>query len=179
MPVLNIHSRVLPVSCDAAGDLLDGLAGPHDKLWAAPQWPAMRLDRPVAVGAAGGHGPIRYTVTGYQPRRWVRFGFTAPAGFDGFHEFTVEPVEQQPACARLTHRVVLRPRGPARLTWPLAFRWLHDALLEDVLDNAERAVSAAPARPARWGPYVRALRHWMRRTIVVAGPTQLRTGVGG
>ena len=45
-----------------------------------------------------------------------------------------------------------------RLLWPLGVRWIHDAVLEDLLDRAEAAVGAGPARPARWSPWVRLLR---------------------
>ncbi len=37
-------------------------------------------------------------------------------------------------------------------------RWLHDAVVEDLFDRAERALGTGPARPARWSPWVRALR---------------------
>ncbi|MFJ9342145.1 hypothetical protein ACIRP0_23010 [Streptomyces sp. NPDC101733] len=46
----------------------------------------------------------------------------------------------------------------ARVTWPLVWRHLHDACLEDALDRAERACADRVARPARWSPYVRFLR---------------------
>jgi hypothetical protein len=49
----------------------------------------MRFDRPLAVGAIGGHGPIRYVVEAYDPGAMIRFRFTRPAGFDGVHGFTV------------------------------------------------------------------------------------------
>jgi hypothetical protein len=57
----------------------------------------------------------------------------------------------------------MRVRGTARLSWPLVFRPLHDALVEDSLDLAERAVSARLATPARWSRYVRLLRCLLRR----------------
>lgn len=44
------------------------------------------------------------------------------------------------------------------LAWPLAFRPLHDAVLEDALDRAGLATTGRVARPARWSPYVRFLR---------------------
>ncbi|WP_372448549.1 hypothetical protein [Streptomyces durocortorensis] len=52
--------------------------------------------------------------------------------------------------------------GPARLTWPLVWRPLHDALLEDSLDRAERACTGAVENPARRGSYVRLLRRLAR-----------------
>ncbi|MBB5911700.1 hypothetical protein BJY24_000567 [Nocardia transvalensis] len=116
----------------------------------------MRFDRPLGVGAVGGHGPVRYTVEEYLPGHWIRLRFTGPRGFDGFHEFTVHPAPD--GTVELRHLLTLRPHGPARLTWPLAFRWLHDALLEDCLDRAEEAVTGSVRNPARWSPLVRALR---------------------
>jgi len=61
------------------------------------------------------------------------------------------------------HVLVGTPTGVMRLGWPLAFRWLHDALLEDLLDNAERELTGTVARPARWSPYVRLLRSLARK----------------
>ncbi|GAB2708183.1 SRPBCC family protein [Nocardia thraciensis] len=161
MAVVNIHSRQLPVAQDEAGELIDALAGDGDRLWPQDRWPPMRFDRPLGVGAVGGHGPVRYTVEGYQPGRWIRFRFTGPRGFDGFHEFTVHPGGG--GTAELRHLLSMRARGPARLSWPLAFRWMHDACLEDSLDRAELAVTGAVRRPARWSPLVRALRAAIER----------------
>ncbi|WP_031065965.1 hypothetical protein [Streptomyces sp. NRRL WC-3742] len=162
MPVLNIHERTIPASESTVGALLDGLAGPDDRLWPGPAWPRMCLDGPLAVGASGGHGPVRYRVVGHQPGLWVRFRFTGPRGFDGFHEFTVHPAPEGDGTL-LRHTVAMRLHGPGRLTWPLAFRHLHDALLEDCLDQAVRACGATVPTPARWSPYVRALRSLARR----------------
>lgn len=155
MAVLNIHSRDLPVSCDAAGALIDALASGDDRMWPSGQWPAIRLKPALDVGAAGGHGPIRYVVVDYQPGRWARFRFTRPRGFDGFHEFTAEPVGA--THVRLTHLTAMRPRGLARLSWPLFYHPLHDALLEDALDNAAHALTGQAHR-SRWRLRVRALR---------------------
>ncbi|MGQ4271967.1 SRPBCC family protein [Nocardiopsis changdeensis] len=155
MRVRNLHLRHLAASPDRVGALLDGLASPADPLWPADRWPALVLDRPLEVGAAGGHGPVRYTVAARTPGRHVRFRFTAPRGFDGFHEFTVEPGEDGTV---LRHLLVIRAHGPALLTWPLVFGPLHDALLEDCLDRAERALTGTVRAPARWSPYVRLLR---------------------
>lgn len=48
--------------------------------------------------------------------------------------------------------------GLAQLTWPLVFRPLHNALIEDALDNAEQQVTGHLQHPARWSAYVRVLR---------------------
>ncbi|MFE3446252.1 SRPBCC family protein [Nocardia sp. NPDC059180] len=156
MAVINIHSRTLPAPLSQVGVLIDALAGNGDRLWPISGWPPMRFDRCLEVGAVGGHGPVRYTVEGYQPGRWVRFRFTGPRGFDGFHEFTVHDAGD--GTTTLRHLLAMHARGPARLTWPLAYRWLHDALLEDGLDRAQRDITGQLPRPARWSRYVRLLR---------------------
>lgn len=162
MPTLNIHSRDLPVPCDAAGALIDALATHDDRMWPSGQWPPIRLDRPLGVGAVGGHGPIRYVVVDHQPGRWARFRFTRPRGFDGFHEFTVEPVDA--THVRLTHLTAMRPRRSARLSWPLVYRPLHDALLEDALDNATYALTGKAHR-TRWSMQARLL-HRLGRILM-------------
>lgn len=155
MDVYNLHERLLPAKQSEVGALIDTLAGDADALWPRHCWPPMAFDRSLVVGAVGGHGPIRYTVTAYVPSTWVRFTFSAPRGFDGFHEYTALTVDEQHTLLR--HTLAMRTRGPARLTWPLLWRPLHDACLEDSLDRAE-AAWGTPARPARWSRYVRLLR---------------------
>ena len=116
----------------------------------------MRFDRPLAVGAIGGHGPIRYVVEEYEPGRRISFRFTAPRGFVGTHGFDVE--EAAPHVSRVRHELVMRLEGWARLAWPLAFRWLHDALVEDALDCAEASCAAPVVKKSKWSLWVRALR---------------------
>src|SRR5918999_1023516 len=55
----------------------------------------------------------------------------------------------------LRHFTEGRLSGVMRLAWPLAVRWAHDAVLEELLDNAERAVGIEPARPYRRSAWVR------------------------
>jgi hypothetical protein len=152
----NVHERALPVPAERVGALLDRLASPEDALWPAPAWPPMRFDRPLAVGADGGHGPIRYHVAEYEAGRRVRFVTAPGSGLVGYHEFTVEP-DGAERCV-LRHVIEGEARGLTALAWPLAVRWLHDAVVEDLLDNAELAVTGAVARPAVWSPWVRLLR---------------------
>jgi hypothetical protein len=155
MRVHNVHERSLPVPAGRLGELIDALASPDDRLWPHESWPRMRFDRPLGVGAVGGHGPIRYVVDRYEPGRSIRFRFTAPRGVEGTH--TLDVIDE-PNGSRLRHVVDIEARGRARLSWPLVFRPLHDALLEDALDKAERTVTGAVRRPAKHSIEVRALR---------------------
>lgn len=153
--VLNVHERTLPASRDTVGALIDALGGADDRLW-PPDWPPVRFKGPLAVGVAGGHGPVRYVVSHYVPGHWVRFRFTGPRGFDGFHEFSVESLDREVTVLRNT--LVLRPHGVRWLGWLLFFRPLHDAAFRHSLDCAERALTGRVARPVKWGWYVRLLR---------------------
>jgi hypothetical protein len=157
MRVWNRHSRIFAVSQERVGALIDTLAGDDDRLWPVAAWPPMRFDRPLGTGADGGHGPVRYLVESYEPGKSVRFRFTAPRGFDGFHEFTLRATGTEET--ELVHLMVLRLRHPAWCTYPLLWRPMHDALLEDCLDRAERELTGTVRTPARWSPYVRLLRN--------------------
>ncbi len=153
--VRNVHRRLLGAAPAEVGRLLDSLGGPEDRLWPRRQWPAMRLDGGLVEGAEGGHGPVRYVVTGHERGRWAEFTFTAPRGFHGTHTFVALPAEGGRTV--LEHRLEMRTTGPALVSWPVLFRPLHDALLEDCLDRAEGHFGAAPPRRVRT-PWVRLLR---------------------
>ncbi|MEU3778642.1 SRPBCC family protein [Streptomyces sp. NPDC032472] len=164
MGVHNVHERLLPATEEEVGALLDTLAsGDGDRLWPGRAWAPMEFDRPLAAGAVGGHGPVRYSVAGYAPGRWIRFAFTGPRGFHGFHELAVLP--SGPERTVLHHTLTMTTGGPARLSWPLVWRPLHDACVEDALDRAELACTGTVSRPARWSPYVRLLRALGRRVL--------------
>jgi hypothetical protein len=160
----NAHQREFDVPAATVGALLAELP---TRLWPADRWPPTVLDNGLTVGSTGGHGPIRYSVAEYEPGKRLRFAFDPTIGLDGFHEFTVHDLG--PDRCRLVHDMGGRLHGPMVLGWPLAFRWLHDALLRDLLDNTERAVTGRVRRPARWSPWVRLLRSVAsRRTPAVA-----------
>lgn len=156
----NVHERLTSLSPAAAGALLDSLSSPDDRLWPHERWPPMRFDRPLAAGARGGHGPIRYGVAAHEPGRRVELRFDPRTGLDGFHAFEVEPAPGGGTIVR--HVLEARTRGQMRLLWPLAFRWLHDALVEDALDRAAAAGHGAAVTPRPLGPWVRLLRRLLR-----------------
>ncbi len=168
MRIRNLHERAVPAGSPQAGALIDGLASPDDRLWPHGDWPAMRLDRPLAVGADGGHGPIRYSVEAYERGRLVRFRFKAPRGLQGHHSF--ELVSRNGGEMVLQHVVEGHATGWMVLGWPLVFRPLHHALIEDAVDHAERAGGREPVRPARWSTRVRLLRWLLARRSSRRGP---------
>ncbi|QCX76057.1 hypothetical protein C9F11_11890 [Streptomyces sp. YIM 121038] len=148
--VRNEHERVVEAPAGAVGALLDRLSAPDDPLFPTPAWPAMTFDGPLAVGATGGHGPIRYRVAAYEPGRRIRFDFTAASG--GFHELTVEPLGER-RC-RVRHVLETTPKGLGRIRWLAVIRPVHDTVIEELFDNVERAATGTCARPVRWTPRV-------------------------
>src|SRR3712207_995665 len=100
--IVNVHGRVLHAPAAEVGALIDALGSDADRLWPSETWPPLRFAGPLAAGVKGGHGPVRYVVEAYRPGRRIRFRFTAPAGFEGTHGFSVEEAED--GLARLVHR---------------------------------------------------------------------------
>lgn len=154
--VHNVHEREIAARRETVGALIDSLGSKADRLWPREAWPAMRLDAPLGVGAAGGHGPVRYTVTRYEPGLRVEFRFTGPAGFHGHHAFVASARAE--GSTLLRHELTLSPTGPAIVTWPLFFRPLHDALIEECLDRAEHECGTPPRRPYRRTAWTKLLR---------------------
>lgn len=149
--IKNVHERVLPGPAGFAVDRIQ-------ELW-PPAWGAMEFDRPLDVGADGGHGPIRYRCTAYEPGHRVEFAFTR---LTGTHELVADG-------NTLRHTLIGDFSLKDRLRWAFVIRWLHDACLEDVLDAAETAAGRPPKRPARWSPWVRLV-----RKVVVRAQRQRR-----
>ena len=154
--VNNVHQREFRATEEQLGELLDRVAEPDGPLWPR-RWPPVVLAGPLGVGVAGGHGPIRYRVAEYEPGRRVVFEFTPPTPLRGTHALEVRP-GSRPGTAVLRHEIVGRLVGLGLLSWPLVIRWLHDAVLEELLDRAGYAVGDPPARPASWSPWVRVCR---------------------
>ncbi len=155
MQVLNVHERELPVPAEEVAVVLNSLSSDNDSLWPRTMWPPMRFDRPLGVGASGGHGPVRYAVEEFSPGQIVSFRFSGPSGFNGIHRFEVLPRSADSTVLR--HTIDMKAQGPALLSWPLIFRPLHDALLEDSLALAQVTLGLDPhVRP--WSLWVKFLR---------------------
>ncbi|HBV96084.1 MAG: hypothetical protein JL50_05590 [Peptococcaceae bacterium BICA1-7] len=158
MVIKNIHTRELNCSISQASCLIDRLASKDEILWPVQYWPPMKLDRPLGVGASGGHGPIGYVVEEYRPGTYLRFRFTRPPEFMGIHAFAME--ELSPARVRIRHVIDMEVKGAGWFTWCFAVRWLHDALIEDAFDRAEEYLESRPARQRKWSWLVLLLR-WL------------------
>jgi hypothetical protein len=157
MKVLNVHERELSVPPKQVGGLIDSLSSSQDLLWPRHSWPRMEFDRPLQVGANGGHSPICYFVESYTPGRSIRFRFTGPKGFNGHHRFEIFEIAAE-ACI-LRHTLEMDAIGPAVMSWPLVFRPLHNALIEDSLALAQASLGQPPV-VREWSSWVKLLR-WL------------------
>jgi hypothetical protein len=151
MKIVNVHQRLLHAGPQRVAALIAALGSPADQLWPRTGWPRMVLDRPLAVGATGGHGPIRYTCDAYEPQSFVRFRFRH---IDGWHRFEI--LDATPQHCVLEHRMEIDARGRTLWRWLTVIRPLHDACLEDLLSQAQASLGMEP-RAVPWSPYVRLL----------------------
>jgi hypothetical protein len=156
MRVQSRHARSLDATAEEVDRLLAALGRDGDVLWPNDLWPGTQLefDRPLAVGARGGHGVIRYSVEAYEPPRFVCFRFEPGQGLDGFHRFDVVPLAD--GRTRLQHTLDTRLEGTARLMRPLLLR-MHDTLIRQLLDNAQRATGGRVEHPTPMAWWMRAL----------------------
>ena len=92
--IRNVHERVINAPLEPLGVLLDGLGQKDDRLWPSRYWPPMVLDRPLALGADGGHDDIYYYVSEYEPGRRVRFSFRPRTGIIGAHELSLDALDE-------------------------------------------------------------------------------------
>lgn len=159
MDILNEHERRLVTSPADAWRLIANLGGKHELLW-PKHWPAIHFDRPLGLGAVGGHGFVGYYVEQYSPPELIRFRFTAPKGIEGYHEFRVV---REISSVRFRHTMRMRTRGLFTWLWLLAIRPVHDALLQDLMDRASYYSSAHCFR-SPWSRRVKFLR-WLLKTL--------------
>lgn len=158
MKIYNVHERRLNASPEIVGALIDGLAGPDERLWPVGPWPAMEMSPDLRPGASGGHGPVRYRVAEYIPQRRAAFEFEEKgitAGLDGRHFFEVAPRRKGVV---LRHVIDADCNFKDWLNWFITIRPMHNALLEDALDLAQKETEGSVPKPARWGLWVRCLR---------------------
>jgi hypothetical protein len=150
--VVNVHQRLLHAAPERVSALLATLGSESDQVWPRKGWPRVKLDRPISVGAVGGHGPIRYFVEAYEPQ-FIAFRLTMP-GVNGWHGFEI--LDATPHHCVLEHRIEADLTGAFLLKWLFAIRPLHDACVEDVLSQVQASLGETPRR-VQWSPYVRFL----------------------
>ena len=159
MKIINIHTRTIDQPIAAISELLQTLATKNDKVWPQEKWPPMRFRAGLKIGAKGGHGPIRYTVTALDRGKMALFTFSSPNGFDGTHKLEIHAPDAQQT--QIKHTIAMETRGKASFLWLLAIRWLHDALIEDAFDKVENQFSTEK-KHTKWNLWVKLLRWGMK-----------------
>ncbi len=139
MRVKNIHERRVLSDSETTFQVFESLATKKDRLWPKHAWPVIRLDAPKENLGRGGHGPIRYKVIEHKPGTRTTFVFEnekLSRGLVGVHYF--ELVDEGKGVFLARHVIDVDLQGLAIILWPIFIRPMHDALLEDALDNFER-----------------------------------------
>lgn len=160
--ISNVHVRQIAAPVAVVGEILDTLGSADDRLWATDIWVAepVLFDRPLGVGADGGHGAIRYSVVEYDPGRRIVFEFSPEGGLSGTHGFELEALG--PDRSRLTHFLTAETSRWMRPIVPILIG-SHDAMLETAFDRAELEATGRLHRATR-------IPRWLRiaNGIVVA-----------
>jgi hypothetical protein len=114
-------------------------------MWPRGRWPELRLE---------GIGFLQHEPLEHEPGTVRRYRITGPDGFTGWHGWELTP-------SGLRHVVEADCHGWSRIGWPLVIKPIHNALHEDVLDEAEATLGGVPRR-CPWSRWVRLLR-WIFR----------------
>jgi hypothetical protein len=146
--IRNVHVREIGAPAEVVGEILDSVGSADDRLWATDIWVAepVIFDRPLGVGAMGGHGSIRYAVVEYEPCRRIVFRFAPDGGLSGMHGFELERLGRDRS--RLTHFLDAETSRWLRPLVPVLIGW-HDAMVETAFDRAELEATGALERRTR------------------------------
>jgi hypothetical protein len=158
MKVVNILKREIQQPKTEIAKLFSTLATDNDMMLATDKWSPIKLEKGLQVGSKGGHGPIKYFVTEYQPDNSITFQFDM-TGFNGFHKFELRELETDKT--ELSHIIDMTTTGSATIKWALAIRWLHDAYIEDAFDKVENHFTKYK-QSSEWSCWVRTLRKIMK-----------------
>ncbi|NUS74566.1 MAG: hypothetical protein HOQ05_14380 [Corynebacteriales bacterium] len=160
--VQNRHSRILPTAPHHVWELLTNV--PYELISSAPYegngvfpdaWGGFRAPSGFIPNAPAGHGPFNYIVKTVEPGRRLMF-----KSVDGKSEFGFV-MEQQRDHTKVSYVLDMPLHGKEYFRYQLVGRHLHNAWINDVFDNIERAVTLQLAQPAQWSPWVKLLRRFI------------------
>ncbi len=160
--MLNIHRRKINQPKVEVVNILRTLSTEDDLIWPKKHWPRIKFNDGMQVGAAGGHGPIRYSIEKCNLEGLVLFRFSKPLGFNGIHKFEIEAVDEYETM--VTHTIDIHTEGKGTLQWLFAVKPLHNALIEDLLDNIENHFSETK-KSTQWSPWVKLLRRQIKSRV--------------
>lgn len=136
-------------------ELLKTLSNENDGIWPKEKWPTMKFKGGIKIGAKGGHGPIRYSVEKYEPKKIIQFRFSKPEGFNGIHKFEISALNENQT--EIRHTIDMQTVGKGTIKWIVAVRSLHDALIEDAFDKIENNYTSRK-KSTDWSLWVKMFR---------------------
>jgi hypothetical protein len=155
MKIINTHQRKYEHPIDKISKIFESLSSTKDMMWPHERWSPMTLEQGLNVGSSGGHGPIKYFVSQYNPGRNVEFTFIEPSGFRGIHKFELNETINN-SCL-LKHQIKMNVSFKGFILWYFAIKWLHDALIEDCFDKVQNQISTTKSH-TKWNAWVKILR---------------------
>ncbi|MBT8233393.1 MAG: hypothetical protein HKO66_13305 [Saprospiraceae bacterium] len=159
MKIVNENFRILNVKTEEVSQIFSRLATKNDIFWPIEKWPPMKLDKGFEIGSKGGHGPIRYSVAAYTFGKSVKFKFTKPIGFNGFHMFEVLPLNNKQT--QIKHVIEMNANGRGIFLWFIGIKWLHEALIQDAFDKVENYFQK-DNKETPWNIWVHLLRFFLK-----------------
>ena len=97
----------------------------------------------------------RYSVEIYRPSELIQFRFSKPDGFNGIHKFEITALNENRT--EVKHIIDMKTSALGYIKWIIAIRSLHNALIEDGLDNLE-SICSGQQKSTKWNLWVRFLR---------------------
>lgn len=159
MQIHNIHERILHCAAEKAKILIDSFANKDAPLWPTKQWPRDHFDSPLQLGTIGGHGGTKYFLKEYITGKYLHFEFTYPKNYMGNHTFTLTHLD--PNTCLLQHSVTLKLKRLDTLWWYIVIEPVHNALIENAFDNAEKFLQLSQQPKQRWPLRVYFIRHYL------------------
>jgi hypothetical protein len=160
MRVINIHRKIIRQPKEKISAIFDSLSTNNDQFWPREKWPPIIFKSGLTVGAIGGHGPVKYSIQKYTHGNLIEFKFIRPDGFMGTHKFEI--TEREKEQTEVKHTINMDISGKGVLTWYLAIKWLHNALLEDCLDKVENHFLETKME-TKWSLWVIFLRRFLKK----------------
>jgi hypothetical protein len=146
--------------------IIDTFADDDSILWPVEVWPRDRFESKLALNACGGHGGTRYSVAEYVPGHFLKFEFTFPKSYHGFHSFRLTQVKNQQWL--LEHNTFIKTNVWKWFLWVMLISPVHNALIQDAFDKAEKYASTNLLFLSKWPLRVYFIRHLLGGSRLVA-----------
>lgn len=156
MRIAEVHKRQFDCPDNEVRSLLDSFGHPGGLFQPGEEWLAQGINETLIVGVKSGHWPFKYELHEYVPGESLGFTFLYPPCLKGaiwrFHIY-----KNLRGYSVLENTFEHSAKGPAHISWPLVFKWLYRASIQDVLANAQRSLGEVP-KVRGWSPWVSLLR---------------------